>query len=127
MRAGVTTADEGDADMIERGLDAGRPAPADAARDDAFGSPPVNLAAAAKLPLRDLLTAYALLRGRRMALPHVTLLREAFPGLFRSRPRWGALAWVACDEACLDAIRTLLRQRGRLHLLAAFEQGDPAP
>jgi hypothetical protein len=98
-----------------------------AARDDAFSSPPVNVAAAAKLPVRDLLAAYALLRGQKIAFPHVTLLREAFPGLFRSRPRWSAGAWDACDEACLDAIRTLLRQRGRLHLVAALEQDEPAP
>jgi hypothetical protein len=94
-------------------------------RDDAFSSPPVNLAAAARLPVRDLLAAYALLRGQKIALPHLALLREAFPGLFRSRPRWGSAAWEACDQACLDAIRTLLRQRGRLHLVAAFEHDDP--
>ena len=90
-------------------------------RDDAFSSPPVNLAAAEKLPVRDLLAAYALLRGQKVALPHLMLLREAFPALFRSRPRWSAGAWAACDEACLDAIRTLLRERGRLHLVASFE------
>jgi hypothetical protein len=95
--------------------------PPDGGRDDGFGSPPVNLAAAAKLPVRDLLAAYALLRGQKVALPHLALLREAFPALFRSRPRWSAGAWDACDEACLDAIRTLLRGRGRLHLVAAVE------
>lgn len=90
-------------------------------RDETFVSPPVQLAVASRLPVRDLLAAYALLRGHKVALPHVASLREAFPGLFRSRPRWGAAAWDACDHACLDAIRTLLRRRGRLHLLAGFD------
>lgn len=100
--------------------------PSGASRDDAFSSPPVNLAAAEKLPVRDLLAAYALLRGHKVALPHLTLLREAFPVLFRSRPRWSAGAWEACDEGCLDAIRTLLRQRGRLHLVATLDEPGQA-
>lgn len=102
------------------------PGPSGATHDEDLSSPPVNLAAAAKLSARDLLAAYALLRGQKVALPHLGLLREAFPGLYRSRPRWGARAWDACDEACLDAIRTLLRQRGRLRLVANLERAEPA-
>jgi hypothetical protein len=90
--------------------------------DEAVAAPPVNLSMAEQLSVRELLAAYALLSGRKVALPHVAALREAFPVLFRSRPRWGAEAWDACDEACLDAIRTLLRQRGRLHLVASFDE-----
>lgn len=97
----------------------------DVAWDDAVCGPPVDLNAAERLSVRDLLAAYALLRGCKVALPHPTTLRAAFPALFRSRACWSAGAWQVCDEACLDVIRTLLRRRGRLYLVTRLERSQP--
>lgn len=95
--------------------------------DDACGGDvPVNLAAAERLRVRDLLVAYALLRGEKVALPHLMLLREAFPALFRIRPRERPVVHDACDEACLSAIRTLLERRGHLQLVAGFDDAPGA-